>query len=299
MTNEVIPQAGVCQQIDKGMRCILAPNPSKMTHWGTNTYLIGDSDLALIDPGPDDPDHLRAILAAVAPHQRISHILVTHAHLDHSPLARPLAQQTGAKVYGYGPATAGRSPLMQRLAQEVQGGEGVDHSFAPDIPLRDGDTLQASDWSLRTLHTPGHFAGHLSFALGRRLFCGDHVMGWASSLISPPDGDMADYIQSLHRLASENWQEFLPAHGTAIADPAARLHALILHREAREAAILTALTAEPRDLNTLTRIVYHDTPEALMPAAARNCLAHLIDLASKSKISATAPLGPHARFALI
>ncbi len=292
------PIAGECQRLGPNLRCILAPNPSPMTHWGTNSFLIGNSDIAVIDPGPADPTHLRAILAALGPRQRISHILVTHAHLDHSPLARELAEATGAKVYGYGPATAGRSPLMQRLAQELQGGEGVDHSFAPDIPLRDGDEIHGPDWTLAALHTPGHFAGHLSFRWEKNLFSGDHVMAWASSLVSPPDGDMGDYIRSLHHLAAEDWQSFIPAHGVIIADPAARLHALIRHRETRETAILTALKRAPATLEALTATVYHDTPAPLMRAARRNCLAHLIDLASKSKITATPAIGPNAIFIL-
>ncbi|HEX9857984.1 MAG TPA: MBL fold metallo-hydrolase, partial [Paracoccaceae bacterium] len=292
------PQPGHCVTLEPALRRILAANPSPMTHWGTNTFLIGTGEVAVIDPGPALPDHLNAILRALAPGERISHILVTHAHLDHSPLARPLAQATGAPVLGFGPAEAGRSPLMQRLAAlgETGGGEGVDRDFAPDIALADGALIRGPGWELQALHTPGHFAGHLCFAWGARLFSGDHAMGWASSLVSPPDGDMGAYMASLERLAQRRWQVMHPAHGAPVADPAARLAALAAHRREREAAILTALAQGPATLPRLTAAIYADTPPALLPAAARNLFAHLIDLAQRNLITAQPALTPDARF---
>ena len=171
------PPVGVAETLTAGLRRIVAPNPSPMTYRGTNTYLLGLTDLAVIDPGPESDAHLSAILTALGPGQRISHILVTHAHLDHSPLARRLSDATGAPVLAYGPAHAGRSAVMQQLARDglAGGGEGIDTGFAPDETLRDGDIVRGPDWQLETLHTPGHIGNHLCFAWGDRCFTADHV----------------------------------------------------------------------------------------------------------------------------
>lgn len=281
-----------------GLRRILAPNPSPMTFQGTNTYILGTGQVAVIDPGPAVPDHMKAILAALAPGEGISHIFVTHSHLDHSPLAAPLAVATGAKVYAFGPSHTGRSPAMQALAARglIAGGEGVDTTFRPDICLRDAETVSHGDWQLEAIHTPGHMANHMSFAAGGHLFCGDHVMGWASSLVSPPDGDMAQYMASLERLKAREWAVFLPGHGPEITNPAQRLCDLIRHRQDREAAILRHLNEAPATIPDITRILYHDVPPALLPAAGRNVLAHLIDLHDRKKVSASPDLHQNALF---
>ncbi|MDT8853690.1 MBL fold metallo-hydrolase [Paracoccaceae bacterium Fryx2] len=292
------PEPGRCLALELGLRRVLAPNPSPMTLWGTQTHLIGEGDVAVLDPGPALPGHLAAILAALRPGERIRHILVSHAHLDHSPLARPLAEATGAEVLAFGPATAGRSPQMQRLAEAgMAGGEGVDHGFAPDRCLEDGERLEGDGWVLEAIHTPGHMGNHLCFAWGDRLFSGDHVMGWSSSLVSPPDGDMGAYLRALERLAARDWRVLHPAHGAPVPAPAARLAFLAEHRRQRETAILAALDEAPqRTLPALTARVYHDTPAALKPAAARNLLAHLIDLAERNLVIATPSLSADARF---
>lgn len=292
------PRPGTLLTIEPGLRRVLAPNPSAMTFHGTNTYLVGEGRVAVIDPGPALPAHLDAILAALGRGERVAWILVSHAHLDHSPLARPLAERTGAPVLAFGDAGAGRSPVMARLAAAgLSGGEGVDEGFAPDVALADGARIEGEGWSLRAIHTPGHFGNHLSFAWEDRIFTGDHVMGWASSLVSPPDGDMGAYMASLGRLAAEGARVFHPGHGAAIEDPAARLAALAAHRRAREAAILAALDREGQDPAALTARIYTDTPPALLPAAARNVLAHLIDLAERNLAEAEGPPGPANRFA--
>lgn len=294
------PQTGHADPIAPGLRRILAPNPSPMTHWGTNTYLLGRGQIAVIDPGPANPDHLQAILNALLPDEEITHIFVTHPHLDHSPLARPLAAATGAPIHGFGPPAAGRTAVMHHLAaQGIGGGEGVDHDFHPDVTLSDGEEVRTADWHLRALHTPGHFAGHLCLAWGDRLFSGDHVMGWASSLISPPDGDMGQYVAALHRLAATPWAQFYPGHGAAIPDPAARLAALIAHRQMRETAVLDALARGAAYLHALTTLVYTDTPQSLLPAARRNLLAHLVDLTQRNLVHAQPDLSPDAQFSLI
>ncbi len=298
-TTETSPRPGVMEGIAPGIRRILAPNPSPMTYWGTNTFVLGEGDVAIVDPGPALPAHMQAILAGLAPGERVAQILVTHAHLDHSPLARPLSEATGAKVYAFGPPEAGRSAVMEALADEglTGGGEGVDHGFHPDICLGDGERLDLGGLVVEALHTPGHMANHLCFALDDVVLTGDLVMGWASTLISPPDGDLTAFLASCARLAARRDRLFLPAHGAAIIDPAQRLAWLIAHRKDRETAILAALAAGPADLASLARQIYTDTPAALLPAAERNIFAHLIDLTGRNLTRALPRLSVDAKFA--
>lgn len=297
---EFNPPVGQPQDLGRGIRRILAPNPSAMTFRGTNTYLLGETDLAVIDPGPEDAAHLAAILGAVGPGQRISHIFVTHAHLDHAPLARALAQQTGAPVLAYGAARAGRSAVMQRLAAAGldDHGEGVDLAFRPDRCLQDGEVVQARGWSLSAHWTPGHLGNHMCFAARGAVFTGDLVMGWASSLVSPPDGDLSDFMSSCAKLRALPAEIYHSGHGAPITEPLARLDWLISHRRAREAAILGQLAHGPADAATLARRIYVDTPAALLPAATRNVLAHLIDLHGKTMAQPVDALSAHARFRL-
>ncbi len=294
--------AGQAVWLADNIRRIIAPNPSPMTYWGTNSYLVGrGGGLALIDPGPQSEAHMQAILAALAPGERISHILVTHAHLDHSPLARPLARASGAPVLAFGRARAGQSPVMADLLARglAGGGEGVDHDFAPDVRLKDGARIEGDGWEITALHTPGHMANHMSFDLQGIVFTGDHVMGWASSLVSPPDGDLTRFMASCARLAARDDTAYLPGHGGPVTDPAARIAWLIDHRKQRESAILQALEAAgPARLPELTRAVYTDTPPALMKMAERNVLAHLIDLAGRALVASEGPLDPAATFRL-
>ncbi|WP_293577151.1 MBL fold metallo-hydrolase [Phaeobacter sp.] len=292
------PVPGVPEVLETGLRRILAPNPSPMTYRGTNTYLVGTRDVAVIDPGPMDETHLRAIIDALQPGQHISHIIVTHSHLDHSPLARPLAAQTGAPVLAFGDATAGRSAVMADLAERglAGGGEGIDAAFRPDQILADAECIVGSDWQLEVIHTPGHLGNHISMAWGDTCFTADHVMGWASSLVSPPDGDLTDFMASCRRLAERNWRVFYPGHGAPISAPNARLEWLISHRQAREAAILEALRQGPSSVADLTAQIYTDTPAALRPAAERNVFAHLVDLVGQSLVAPVGDLAFEARF---
>jgi glyoxylase-like metal-dependent hydrolase (beta-lactamase superfamily II) len=295
------PEPGQPIAIEPGLRRILAPNPSAMTHWGTNTYILGEDEVAVIDPGPDDADHLEALLDAVrggGRGARISHILVTHAHRDHSALARRLADLSGAPVLGFGPATAGRSAVMEGLARQglVGGGEGIDHGFSPDLALEDGAVVEGAGWRLTALWTPGHFGGHLCFERDGAVFTGDHVMGWASTMISPPDGDVTAFMTSCARLRRVGARRFYPGHGAPVEDPEGRLDWLMRHRREREAQILAALGRTPLDLGTLTRRIYHDAPVLLLPAAERNVLAHLVDLDTRRLVRAIPKLGTKARF---
>lgn len=294
------PTAGLAEDLGGGVRRVLAPNPSPMTFRGTNTYLLGARDVAVIDPGPDMPAHLAAIMGALGPGQRISHILVTHSHLDHSPLARQLAVETGAQVHGFGPSGAGRSDVMTALAASglSDAGEGIDPDFCPDVTLGDGDRIETDDWALTALWTPGHLGNHLCFQYGRAVFTGDLVMGWASSLVSPPDGDLTDFMASCRRLRALPADVFHPGHGEPVHDPTGRLEWLISHREGREAAILETLADGPASPETLARRIYTETPPALMPAASRNVLAHLIDLYGRNLVAPEGDLHRDARFTL-
>lgn len=293
------PVPGMVEELEPGLRRVLAPNPSPMTFRGTNTYLLGQGDIAVIDPGPADPAHHAAIRTALGKGERITHIFVTHSHLDHSPLARTLSDSTGAPVLAFGPSTAGRSPLMQQLTAEgmVGGGEGVDTGFHPDIPLADGTVIEGPDWRLTALWTPGHFGNHLSFAWEDRIFTGDHVMGWASSLVSPPDGDLRAYMASLDRLDAMGARVFYPGHGAEVENPTARLDWLRRHRLGREAEILAALGDGPATAHALAQRIYTDLDPYLLRAAERNVLAHLLDLMERNMAHCEGAPGSSSRFA--
>ena len=286
--------------LQEGLRRVLAGNSSPMTHWGTNTYIVGTGKVAIIDPGPANPKHLQNILAALEFGETISHIFVTHAHLDHSPLADALSQATGAPVLAFGDAKAGRSTIMKQLARTglTAGGEGVDIKFAPDETLANGQSVSGEDWELTALWTPGHMGNHLCFQWGDVVFTGDHIMGWASSLVSPPDGDLTDFMSSTARLAELNAHMFYAGHGDPIAEPNARAKWLINHRRKRECSILDALKTGPTNISSLTKTIYTDIPPELAPAAERNVFAHLIDLVQSSKAQTLGPLGFNASFHL-
>ena len=280
------------------VRRIVATNPSPLTGPGTNSYILGEGRVAVIDPGPALPAHLDALTGALGPGERVTAILVTHAHLDHSALAPALARATGAPVYAAGRAEDGRSPQMAALAASglAGGGEGLDRAFVPDARLTDGAALEGDGWRIAAVATPGHLPTHLCFDAGAVLFSGDHVMGWATSIVSPPDGDMAAYMASLARLRACGAGRFLPGHGAAIDDPPARVAELTAHRRAREAAILAALTPAGLSAAEVAAAVYTDIPPALLPAAERNVLAHLIDLATRGLAATEDPPGIAARY---
>ncbi|OBY27001.1 MBL fold metallo-hydrolase [Leisingera sp. JC1] len=294
------PQPGLAEEMEPGLRRILAPNPSPMTYRGTNTYMLGTDGLAVIDPGPASDAHLDAILAAVQPGQKITHIIVTHSHLDHSPLARGLSQATGAAVYAFGGPQAGRSDVMSRLAAHglAGGGEGIDKEFTPDVTVDDGEVISGDGWELEVIHTPGHLGNHIALAWGDACFTADHVMGWASSLVSPPDGDLTDFMASCRRLQQRSWRVFHAGHGAPIDNPKERLDWLITHRESREAAILKALGQAPATARSLAEQIYTDTPAALLKAAERNVFAHLVDLTGRGRTAPQSPLSASSVFEL-
>lgn len=284
------------ETLEPGLRRILAPNPSPMTEAGTNTYLLGEDAVAVIDPGPDDPDHLEAILAAVRG-AVVSHILVTHAHRDHSALARRLAKRTGAPVLAYGDARAGRSAAMQAWGG-LGGGEGTDLDFAPDLAIEDGGEVRGTGWKITALWTPGHFGNHMTFLWNGAAFTGDLVMGWASSLVSPPDGDLTDFMASCARLRALGPRRLYPGHGAPVDAPAERIDWLLAHRRGREAQILDRLAEGPSDAEGLARRIYAETPPELLPAATRNVLAHLVDLHGRGIVGAEGAPAATSRFGL-
>ena len=262
-----------------GVRRILCDNPGPFTYRGTNTYLIGRGEVAVLDPGPVDEAQLAAILRAVEG-ERVTRILVSHTHRDHSPGVAALVAATGAETLGFGP----------HVTPPGEGGEGGDPLFDPDRRLADGEVVEGDGWRLEALHTPGHCANHLCFALEAEealappglLFSADHVMSWSTSVVSPPDGDMADYMRSLERVAARADRLLLPGHGPAHDAPGPFIAALIAHRREREARVLDALRAAGGAVGAaaLVPAVYGPALEPrLAPAAARSLLAHLVKLA--------------------
>lgn len=282
------------QPLTKDLSVVLAPNPSALTGPGTNTYLLGQGARVVIDPGPDDPAHLDAVVKAAD--GRIAMILVTHAHRDHSAGAARLAQWTGAPVLAFGGALDGRSARMEALAdQPVGGGEGLDHDFIPDHRLADRAVIDSPAGPIEALHTPGHAGSHLCFRWGSILFCGDIVLGWTSTLISPPDGDLSDYLRSMARIGAAGAQMLYPGHGAPITEPAARILELLAHRRQRTAQILAALRERPDSAAGLALRLY-DVPAQLLPAAERNVLAHLIALHDIGALDCQGELSATSRF---
>ena len=290
--------AGTAEQVAEGVRRVLAPNPSPLTFKGTNSYILGKGRVAVIDPGPANPDHMSALLGTLGLGEQVDAILVTHPHLDHSGLAHQLAKATGAPIYAAGRADEGRSAAMRALAATglAGGGEGLDLEFLPDIRLADGQVLEGESWEVEVVATPGHLGTHLAFAMGESLFTGDHVMAWATTIVSPPDGDMGAYMASLDRLAERKARLLLPGHGPEIHDPAARIAELAAHRRARDAAVHAALGQRPQTAEVLARRIYTDTSPALLPAAARSVFAHLLYLSERGLAKPVGMPGADAGF---
>lgn len=290
------PTPGLAIPVAPGVTRILAPNPSPMTYRGTNSYVLGQDRLTVIDPGPASDAHLAALMDAIA-HRPVDQIVVTHSHLDHSPLAAALSGLCGAPILAFGGPTAGQSPVMQSLAAQASlgGGEGIDHSFRPTQTVTDRQTIATNAGPLTVHHTPGHLGNHICLQLGQVLFSGDHIMGWSSSLISPPDGDLTDFMASCAKVAALTCTTYLPGHGAPITDPHTRVTDLIAHRRTREAQILTAITA-PMTPAQITQAVYTDLAPALLPAANRNVLAHLIDLTQRGILTPHGPLTANTKF---
>lgn len=273
---------GRCDQVSPLIRRVTANNPGPFTFKGTGTYIVGRGEVAVIDPGPDDPAHLEAILAAVAG-ETVTHILITHHHSDHSPLAGPLKARTGATIYGC--AVAGHET---EDTGEVKMEAGHDHDFRPDVSLCGGGTVIGGlGWTAEAIATPGHTSNHVCFALKEENACfsGDHIMGWSTTVITPPDGDMTDYLASLDRIRAGNFTTLWPTHGPPIRDVDAFIGAYIAHRQERVDQILSALKTGPASIRDLTPRLYADIDSKLWPAASRSMQAAMIHLERLGQIA--------------
>lgn len=279
------PHWGVAVPVAPRVRRITAENPGPFTFHGTNSYLVGDAGaVAVIDPGPDDPRHLAALLAAIG-RVPVSHILVTHTHRDHSPGAGALAAATGAPTLAAGPHRPARPPRPDETARLDAGG---DTAFVPDVVLTDGAVVAGDGFALTAVATPGHTGNHLAFALdgAEWLFSGDHVMAWSTSIVAPPDGAMADYMASLARLAARPERAYLPGHGGPVVEAPSYVAALAEHRRGRERAIRARLAAGDDTIPAIVRAVYVGLDPALAGAAGLSVLAHLEDLVARGVVVA-------------
>jgi glyoxylase-like metal-dependent hydrolase (beta-lactamase superfamily II) len=265
------------------IRRIVARNPSPFTFRGTGTYVVGNGDVAVIDPGPDLAEHVEALLAGLSG-ERVTDILITHTHRDHSPAARALKAATGAPTYGFGPHAGGNrgDPAVE---------EGGDWDFVPDVALCDGESVSGNGWRFEAVHTPGHTSNHLCFALPDSgiLFSGDHVMGWSTSVIAPPDGDMAAYLASLDKLLDRRDTVYWPTHGPAITEPQEHVRAFVAHRREREAGILDCLRAGIGGIDAIVERLYVGLQPGLRRAAGRSVHAHLIDLVTRGLVESDGP----------
>jgi glyoxylase-like metal-dependent hydrolase (beta-lactamase superfamily II) len=283
---------GQLEAVAPGVRRIVARNPGPFTYKGTGTYVVGAGEVAVIDPGPDLAEHVDALRASLADEQ-VTHILVTHTHRDHSPAAKALKQATGAPTYGFGPHAGGQRG-------DAGSEEGGDWDFVPDIVVHDGDEIAGGKWRFEAVHTPGHTSNHLCFALPDAgiLFSGDHVMGWSTSVIAPPDGDMAAYMASLDKLLGRHDSVYWPTHGPAITEPERHVGAFIAHRREREAGIVECLKSGIDTIDAMVARLYVGLNPSLRRAAGRSVLAHLIDLIGRDIVASEGPPSVEARFRL-
>ncbi len=270
---------GQCERLEPLVRRVLAPNGSPFTYPGTQTYLVGtDEALAVIDPGPDASEHLAALEAAIGA-ATVAAICCTHPHRDHSPAAAPLAARTGAPIVGCAP--------LALESDEPRADVPFDTAYRPDRVLTDGESFAGPGWTLTALATPGHTSNHLCYALEESgaLFTGDHVMGWSTTVVAPPDGDMADYMASLERLHARDDRIYYPAHGPAVTNPRQLVRGMIGHRRQRERQILGLLGEGPRKVTDLVPGMYKGVDERLWPAAGQSVKAHLVDLERRGRVA--------------
>lgn len=274
--------AGVVMELSPLVRRVLVDNPGPYTFRGTNTYIVGRGRIAVIDPGPVNDAHLQAILAATQG-ETITDVVITHTHRDHSPGAGPLVAATGARLVGCGPHRPSR-PLGEGEGTSLDASADLD--YAPDLILADGDSISGPGWTLTAIETPGHCLNHLAFALPEEngLFSGDHVMGWSTTIVAPPDGSMSDYMASLEKLRGRSESVYWPGHGAPIADPQRLVRGLLVHRRQRENAILARLTEGDETIDQIVPRLYDGLPAELIGAAGLSVFAHLEDLANRGKV---------------
>jgi glyoxylase-like metal-dependent hydrolase (beta-lactamase superfamily II) len=277
LLREPTPPYGRVEEISPLVRRLVAPNGGAFTYHGTGTYIVGRGRIAVIDPGPDLDPHVDALAAALRD-ETVTHIVVTHTHRDHSPASRELKRRTGATIVGCRP--------HGEPGEAVE--EGADLDYAPDEEMREADAVSGPGWTLAAVATPGHTSNHLCFAFPeeRTLFSGDHVMGWSTTVVAPPDGDMGAYRASLAKLLGREDALYRPTHGPAIEDPRSLVRAYMAHREEREAAIMTRLAAGDERVEDIVRAVYVGLDPRLFAAAGRSVLAHLEELVARGTVAA-------------
>ncbi|MDZ4691650.1 MBL fold metallo-hydrolase [Terricaulis sp.] len=267
------------QQVSPLIRRLVANNPGPFTFRGTGVYIIGQGEVAIIDPGPDDDAHIEALLRAVEG-ERVTHILVTHRHMDHSPAAHPLAARTGAKVY------SSTIPPKPSDCDALRLEASDDHLFQPDIDVSDGDRFSGPGWTIEAVFTPGHTTNHMAYALleENALFPGDHIMGWSTTVIGPPDGDMTDYLNSLEKVRDRNFSTLWPTHGPPVREATPFVQAFIDHRLEREAQIVAQMRAGKTAIKDMVSVIYADVDKRLHPAACHSVLAHMIRLVELGQV---------------
>jgi glyoxylase-like metal-dependent hydrolase (beta-lactamase superfamily II) len=296
------------EELSPLVRRVICKNPNPFTYKGTATFLVGRGEVAVIDPGPNLASHLEAVLAALGPDERVSHVLITHTHSDHSPGARWIKEQTGAPTYGFGPHgrvrpddpddkvdfsgyfTAEEKATYDKeydeLAPELKR-EGPDLEFRPDERVEDGDVIEGNGWTLEAIWTPGHCSNHLCFAFDQEdtTFTGDHVMGWATSVVGPPDGSMQDYMTSLRKLLPRTEARFRPTHGPEVDDPIPYVKSFIEHREDREAQILSFLGDGPKKIADIVPTMYAGYDKRLWYPAAASVYAHVLGMVETNRVA--------------
>ena len=271
---------GRAEQIAPQIRRVVANNPSPFTFYGTGTYIVGEGSVAIIDPGPNSEDHIEVVLSSVS-NEKVTHILVTHTHLDHSPGCRILRRFIDAPTYGFGPHGSGR--ILKGEVVE----EGADKEFVPDIKVNHGDIVSGEGWSFECVHTPGHTSNHVCYQLREQkmLFCGDHVMAWSTSIIAPPDGNLTDYIRSLDLLLERDDKTYWPCHGPSIGDPKPFVRSYLEHRHRRIEQVLTCLKSGIDSIQEMLPVIYTELPKSMYPAAARSILSTLIYLVETHQVT--------------
>lgn len=276
-------EAGACVPLTPLVRRIVAPNPGPIAFTGTCSYIVGKGTVAIIDPGPDLPEHVEALLHAVRG-ETVSHVLVTHTHRDHAPAARAIKEATGAAIVGCAPHRSAR-PLFEGEVNRLEASS--DKDYAPDRELLEGDAVEGPGWTLEALATPGHMANHLAFILAeeKALFSGDHVMAWSTTVVAPPDGAMSDFMASLEKLKGRDETLYWPGHGGPVREPQRFVRALIHHRRLREASILNRLAAGDRTIPEIVAAIYQGLKPALLGAAALSVFAHLEDLVARGVVA--------------
>ncbi len=275
---------GEAQQVSPLIRRLVANNPGPFTYKGTGVYIIGQGEVALLDPGPDTPEHLDALMRALGD-ETLTHIFITHSHQDHSPGARPLADRTGAKV------CASNIPIKPSDCDHIRMEAGDDLNFTPDIAVKDGDRFSGPNWTIEVVATPGHTAHHMAYALieENALFPGDHIMGWSTTIIGPPDGDMSAYFASLEKVRDRNYDTLWPTHGPPIREVRPFIDAYIAHRQEREAQIFAQLRAGKTQIKDMVAEMYADVDKRLHPAACHSVLAHMVRFVELGRVECMGP----------